>query len=115
MAVNKQNLIVPSSEVARENGRKGGKKKAENAQKRKALKEELEILLQKLDEDGKTYQERMSIALIKEAFKGNTKAYEIIRDTIGEKPKENIGISGEINNPFAGMSTTELRKIVNGK
>lgn len=115
---NLQNLIknedlTPSQR--RKNASKAGKASAKKRAERQTLKEELEILLQKLDEDGKTYQERMSIALIKEAFKGNTKAYEIIRDTIGEKPKENIGISGEINNPFAGMSTTELRKIVNGK
>ena len=37
------NLIVPTSEQARVNGSKGGKKRAENARKRKALKEQLEI------------------------------------------------------------------------
>lgn len=42
---NKQNLIIPSSELARENGRKGGKKKAENVKKRKAMKEQMEMLL----------------------------------------------------------------------
>lgn len=112
---NESNLIVPSSEQAREYGRKGGKKKAENARKRKALKEELEILLEAIAEDGKTYQESISISLIKEAQKGNTKAYEVIRDTIGQKPKENVNISGEVNNPFSGMSTEELRKIANSE
>lgn len=84
---NEQNLIVPSSELARKNGRKGGLKKAENERKRKSLKEELTLLLEAVEE-GKTNQERMSISLFKEALKGNTKAFEIIRDTIGEKPKE---------------------------
>ena len=45
MMANEQNLIVPSSKLARENGRKGGKKKAENIKKRKAMKEQMEMLL----------------------------------------------------------------------
>lgn len=42
---NENNLIVPTSELAREYGRRGGKKKAENAKKRKAMKEQMEMLL----------------------------------------------------------------------
>ena len=82
---NEQNLIVPSSELARENGRKGGLKKAENERRRKSLREELLLLL---EED--KMQEKISLALLDQARKGNTKAYEIIRDTIGEKPKDII-------------------------
>lgn len=37
-------------------------------------------------------QAALSAALIKQALSGNTKAYEIIRDTIGEKPVENVNI-----------------------
>jgi len=81
--VNKQNLIVPSSEMARINGRKGGLKKAENERRRKTLKEELLLLL-----ENKDYQKKISLALLEQAKKGNTKAFEVIRDTIGEKPKE---------------------------
>lgn len=79
---NEQNLIVPSSELARENGRKGGLKKAENERKRKSLREELLLLL---EED--KMQEKISLALLDQARKGNTKAYEIIRDTIRRKAK----------------------------
>ena len=32
----------------------------------------------------------MSLALISKALTGDTKAFEVIRDTIGEKPKEQI-------------------------
>lgn len=45
MMANEQNLIVPSSELAREYGRRGGKKKAENMRKRKAMKEQMDMLL----------------------------------------------------------------------
>jgi len=90
---NEKNLIknedlTPSQRRA--NASKAGKASAKKRAERKALKEELEILLESIAEDGKTYQESISISLIKEAQKGNTKAYEIIRDTIGQKPKEEI-------------------------
>lgn len=60
-------------------------------------------------------QEKISFSLIQEALKGNVKAFETIRDTIGEKPKDNVNITGEVNNPFAGMTTEELRKIANSE
>ena len=41
-----------------------------------------------INKDGVTYQELISTALVKEALKGNTKAYEIIRNTLGQKPIE---------------------------
>ena len=55
--------------------------------RRSKLDEELEILLQIMDEkSGKTLQEKMSMALIEKAMQGDTKAYEIVRDTIGQRP-----------------------------
>lgn len=87
---NEQNLRTPSSSEAREIGRKGGLASAEARKRRKTLKEELLLLL----EDG-DLQQRLSLALISEALEGNkagsvTKAYEVIRDTIGEKNAEVI-------------------------
>ena len=81
---------------ARELGRKGGKKSKAKQRERKTLREDLLELL-KADitaKDGRTMQTQaaMSTALIQQALKGNTKAYEIIRDTIGEKPVENVSI-----------------------
>ena len=45
-------------------------------------------------------------------MKGDTKAAEFVRDTMGQKPVENVNMSGEINNPFAELSTEELKKMV---
>jgi len=69
---------------------KGGKKSGEVRRARKTLREELLALLS----DGDT-QSKMSLALIEEALSGNkagsvTKAFETIRDTIGEKPADKI-------------------------
>ena len=76
-----------------EAGRKGGLMKGENFRKKKLLKEELEILLEIVDKDGHTNQEKISMALLQKASKGDTKAFEVIRDTIGQKPIENYNIS----------------------
>ncbi len=79
--MNESNLRVPTSEEAREIGRKGGIASGKARRERKTLREELLLLLEKGDT-----QEKISLAMIKEALDGNTKAFEVIRDTIGEKP-----------------------------
>ena len=83
---NNQNLKKTlSTEEARELGRKGGKASVKARKERKALKEELLLLLS----EGDT-QRKISLSLIKEAMNGNTKAFEVIRDTIDEKPTEKV-------------------------
>ncbi len=86
---NEQNLKPFTSEQSREeakkNGRKGGIASGEARRKRKTLREELLALL-----ETENYQEKISTALLKEATKGNTKAFEVLRDTIGEKPVDKV-------------------------
>lgn len=85
---NEQNLVNlkdRTPEERKEIARKGAEATNRIRAERKTLKEELLLLLQK-----NNYQEKISLSLINEAEKGNTKAYEVIRDTIGEKPKEEI-------------------------
>lgn len=84
---NEQNLKRLSSKEARELGRKGGKASVEARRKRKTLREELLALLETED-----YQKKISLAMLHEATAGNTKAFEVIRDTIGEKPKDKVEI-----------------------
>ena len=83
-------------ESARENGRKAAISTNEKKRARKLLREELlDLLAEEItDKSGNTVQTQkaMSIAMIGQALAGNTKAYEIIRDTIGEKPTENLNI-----------------------
>lgn len=83
----KDNLRKLTTEEAREIGKKGGKASVKARQERKTLAEELRLLLSQ----GNT-QEKLSIALLEEALQGNTKAYEIIRDTIGEKPTDKVEV-----------------------
>lgn len=105
---NEQNLIknedlTPSQR--RKNASKAGKASAKKRQQNKTFKEIINKFL-----DGQVSDERLKqqmiefgfadkevsnkscavFALWKEAIKGNTKAFELLRDTIGEKPIEQI-------------------------
>ena len=88
---NEQNLI-PNSERTpselREMARNGGLASGEARRKRKTLKEELLLMLS----EGET-QQSVTLALIEKAMGGDTKAFEIIRDTIGEKPVDKVMIA----------------------
>lgn len=88
---NEKNLI-PFSERTESEHRAiaiaGGKASGESRRARKTLKEELLLLLS----EGDT-QQNVSVALIQKALDGDTKAFEVLRDTIGEKPTEKIMVA----------------------
>ena len=66
----------------------------------KTLKEELKILLS-LNET----QEKISLALLQQALNGNVKAFEVVRDTIGQKPTDVIE---NINPPIINISGLKI-------
>lgn len=79
-----------SKEEQKKIASKGGKASGEARRRRKTLREELLAIL----EDG-DIQNQITLALIQEAKTGNnagsvTKAFEVIRDTIGEKPVDKV-------------------------
>ena len=86
---NEQNLRpIRDSNTARELQEKSAKKKSENAKERKLFKEEI---IKRLN--AKDFEEIID-SLIKRAKK-NDKAFEVLRDTIGQKPKEEISANVE--------------------
>lgn len=91
---NEQNLRPAEYKLTLEEQKKGGKRSGEVRRARKTLREELLALLSqdiKTEDGGKVNtQVAMSTSIIKEALDGNTKAFEIIRDTIGEKPVDKV-------------------------
>ena len=93
-----------SGEEAARNGKKGGEASAKARAERKTLKEELLLLLS----EGNT-QKKVSAALIKKAKSGNVKAFEVLRDTIGEKPMEKI-----ITSSVDPETIAEVEKMVLG-
>lgn len=73
---------------------KAGKASGAARKRRKALKELLEIALQTEVSADQTAAEAVTAALIHKAMEGDTKAFEVIRDTVGEKPTERSQIQG---------------------
>lgn len=75
-------------------GRKGGKASGEAKRRKKLLKECLDELLEREWENrqGEKHSgsEAISIALFKKALAGDIKAYEVVRDTAGQKPIDKI-------------------------
>lgn len=76
------------------------KAKSDGKQKKIKMKEMLDLLLAKEIKNNQgetaTTLEAISVSLIKQAMSGNVKAYEVIRDTIGQNPthKMDIGNTG---------------------
>lgn len=99
-------------------GSKGGKHSKVARAARKTLREELLELLTVNIKDNKSGKEMptqaaISSALIRQALSGNTKAFEIVRDTIGEKPVENLNIVtadySALEKAFSGISDGKKR------
>lgn len=130
---NESNLVPNSErtpEERRERAEQMGIASGKARRERKAMKDTLAALLSmQLNGDEKadveliqdiaslkgkniTVQEAIMLAQIKKAMKGDTRAAEFIRDSSGNKLKEEIQIGGEINNPFADLTTEELKKLV---
>lgn len=100
-----------TTEQRRENGRKGGFARAEANRKRKAMKETLEILMAlplkggvkadiekvknfaSLNGKNITVDEAILIKAVQRALKGDLTAIAFIRDTIGEKPTDNLNVT----------------------
>ena len=87
-AENLVSLADRTTEEQRAIASAGGKASGEARRKRKTLKEELLLMLS----EGET-QQSVTLALIEKAMSGDTKAFEVIRDTIGEKPVDKVMIA----------------------
>ena len=83
---------VRNKQEASEKGRKGGIRSGEVRRERKTLADTLKLLLT----DG-NIQKNLCLALIDEATKSDkrARAFETIRDTIGENPDKNISVTVE--------------------
>lgn len=73
------------------------KKSAESKRKRKELRQYFEILLSSrvTTEDGKklTGVEALAWTVFQKALAGDLKAFELLRDTVGEKPVDRMEVS----------------------
>ncbi len=83
-----------TKEEAKARGRNGGIASGKARQKRKALRELLEMALELPSEvRDMSRAESIVAALVERAEQGDTKAFEILRDTIGEKPVQAVDLA----------------------
>ena len=93
---NEQNLKPCEYKFTQEEAKKGGIASGESRRRKKLLRECLdELLAKEYTSEGKTLtgSEALAVTLMKKAMKGDVKAFEVIRDTAGEKPVEKVMVA----------------------
>lgn len=106
---NENNLNpVRSENEAREKGKKGGIASGEARRKKKTIRETLEMMLAGQMPDGATRRDAIVVALMEKALSGDVRAFEAIRDSIGEKPVN--AISGADGGPLIPPSINVIFK-----
>lgn len=116
-ATNPQNLIPQNKKSPEERSRiarMGQIASTEAKRRKKTFREAMEAILEKevLDKNGNKIDllTAISVKQIEKAGKGDTKAFEVIRDTIGQKPVERVEIT-EWDTKIAG----EIEAYVDGR
>lgn len=71
---------------------KAGETRKRNLEKKRQLKEILEAFLEIQRDNGDTYSEAMCIAMIQKAINGDVHAFEVVRDSIGQKPTDKVEV-----------------------
>ncbi len=56
-----------------------------------------DIIREQYKDKGITYDDAMGLAMTIKAVQGDTKAFEVVRDTIGQKPSDRVKIDDKIN------------------
>ena len=120
-----------TTEEQREIARQGGIASGKARRERKQFKETLETLLSMQLNDGEglaiegiqafaslngqnvSVQEAILIKQVQRALKGDIKSAEYIRDSVGQRPADRLEVREQIENPFEGLTTEELKKLVN--
>lgn len=75
------------------NKAKGGTQKGINYRRRRKFAEIFDELLSFTNSEGEGLDELISMELLRKALEGDMQAYQLIRDQIGEKPKDQVELS----------------------
>lgn len=90
----KDNLVPQAHKLTVEEQSAGGKKSGEARARKRDLRKALEALLEKEWQDKKgntlTGTEAITAKLFEQAMKGNIKAFETIRSTVGQDPVQKV-------------------------
>lgn len=109
---NEQNLKPSEYKLSQEEAKKGGIASGEARRQKRDLRKALEVLLEKTvskDKEGNEISGAEALALkqFEKALKGDTRAFEVIRDTSGQKPIEKVEL-GKIDRQ---ESLNELKEL----
>lgn len=108
---NEQNLRPCEYKLSQEEAKKGGIASGEARRKKRDLRRALEMLLEKdfKDKNGNSISgtEAITTKLFEQAMKGNVKAFETIRATVGQDPVQKVQVA-EVNQDLVN----EVEKIV---
>ena len=80
------------TERAKEIAAMGGKASGEMYRERKKWAESIDIYLKKTDENGVSNQDKIVLGMIAKAMEGCVGASEFLRDTVGEKPTDQVSV-----------------------
>ena len=105
--------------ITTENAREYALKSVESRKKNKTMRETLEEMLKCPNDDTMTWQEAILKSAVIKAKAGDIKAMEFIRDTIGQKPVDNINTTATtITRYITQEETQETNKhiddVING-
>lgn len=116
---------VQSKEEARKRGRAGGIASGKARREKKMMRETLDMLLTMPLKNGKfadvesirsfaalkgkniSVQEAILIAQVQKAMKGDTRAAEYVRDTMGQKPTDSVDMNMNVPVMFEGEDELE--------
>lgn len=94
---NEQNLRPSEYKLSQDEAKKGGIASGEARRRKRDIRLALEALLEKdiSDKNGNVMTTTEAIALkqVEKALKGDTKAFEVVRDTVGQKPTEKLDVT----------------------
>ena len=117
-------------EERKKNSSKGGKASAKLRRERKRANEILNIFLsmplkkrkeaeiddikafEELKGKNITVNEAIQLRQVQRALNGDLASATYIRDTVGDKPSENVNVNAEVKNPFKDLTTEELKDII---
>lgn len=116
---------VRSEDEARRRGRAGGIASGKARREKKMMRETLDMLLSMPMKNGKftdvenirsfaalkgkniSVQEAILIAQVQKAMKGDTRAAEYVRDTMGQKPTDSVDMNMNVPVMFEGEDDLE--------
>lgn len=84
--------MVKGTQRAKEIAQMGAEANAEAWERKKTFKESISILLNHKDKDGVSMQDKIVEAMANKAMDGCVGAAEFLRDTVGEKPTDQVSL-----------------------